>query len=242
MLFRSVGLDKQLAKLDAAYQGKVKGILCNVVDEENVQAMIAEAASFFNGPFDILINCAGKGQSGLFSATPDSPEITKRTNFKVESNERWADIFSINFYGPLYGCRHVLPIMIQQGSGQIVNIISGLAYLGLPYSDIYASSKAALNALTLALRYEYWDSGIKINAATPGVVATPIFEKSGGKMPTNAQSPEMAAKRILVGVSQNERLIHGDNEDIFLAAYWGAPKYATTMDRYMADVVEVIIK
>jgi short-subunit dehydrogenase len=51
----------------------------------------------------------------------------------------------------------VLPIMRAQGSGPSVDIISGIAFYPMPYQTMYSATKAALNGLTLALRYELWD-------------------------------------------------------------------------------------
>lgn len=205
-------LAKREAELNAAYPGKAKGILCNVAEETSVQAMIKTAAQWFNGSFDLLINCAGVGQQGLTFPVPDDTGWQAKTHMKLETEATWQRVYAIDFYGPLYGCRAALPLMLKQGSGQIVNIISGTAMTPLPYQAIYSSAKAALNLTTLTLRYEFADHGVKFSAATPGTTATAIF--SGTDIPEGAQTPEASAIRILTGVQRNERLIPGDDADL----------------------------
>ena len=210
--YNKENLAKKEAELNAAYPGRVKGAFCNVTDEENVKQMIDTAAQWFDGSFDLLINCAGVGHQGITFPAPNTGGWQDRTHMKVETLESWTKVFGTNFYGPLYGCRAVLPIMLKYGSGQIVNIISGSGLTPLPYMAVYSSSKAALNMTTLALRYEFADNGIKINAATPGTTATAIFD--GIDVPKGAQAPETSAIRILTGVQRNDRLIPGDDSDL----------------------------
>ena len=189
-------LKKHEARLMEQYGDKVKGILCNVTIEEDVQKLIAESADFFGGRFDLLINNAGAGLSGGFS------EMT---------NADWKTAFDLNFFSALYGIRAVLPIMVKQGGGQIVNVISGIAFVPMPHQTRYAATKAALNALSLSLRTEYWDDNIKISSATPGTTATAIW--GGGPVPGFAQTPQQSASRILNGVVNNDRVIFGDDTD-----------------------------
>ena len=228
-------LDMHTKRLNSLYPGKVKGVACNVADEESVKAMVASAATFFDGPFDILVNCADIGQQGLFTGTPNSDALLKAGHMQIETQERWEQVYAVNFYGPLYGCRAVLPVMIKQGFGQIVNIISGTGITGMPFQGICASTKAALNALTLALRYEFWDKGVQFNASTPGTTATAIF--SGVETPSSAQTPEHSAMRILTGVARNERLIFGDDDDAIGAALCNNPELDAFWDAYFTNLV-----
>ena len=130
-------LKRETARLNMAYAGKVLGLHCDVTKEEEVQRMIRKAAEF-GGRIDILFNNAGAGFRGFFDK---------------ETNEDWEKAFALNFYGALYGIRAVLPIMRKQGRGHIVDIISGIAFMPMAQQTMYAATKAALNGLTLALRY-----------------------------------------------------------------------------------------
>lgn len=191
-------LEQQVARLEQAYgQGRVKGFLCDVTQESMVQQMIHDAAAFFNGRLDLLFNNAGALFMGWFD------DIT---------NDVWDKAFRLNFYGALFGLRAALPIMKKQGGGQIVNIISGTAFSPMPEWSPYAATKAALNALTMAVRYEYWDDNIKIQSATPGTTATNIFGDQF-KTPESAQTPQQSASRILNGVVNNDRVVFGDDAD-----------------------------
>ena len=224
------------SELNARFPERIKGIFCDVSKEDSVIAMTTEAVRYFDGRLDLLINCAGIGQMGRFVELPSSVSLGEETSMKVERQEDWERIFNVNFYGPVYGCRAALPIMKRQGGGQIINIISGTAFSTMPFQSIYASSKAALNLLTLTLRYEYWDDNILVNSATPGTTATPIFADAG--VPANAQTPERSALRILTGAARNERLILGDDDDVMGAINALNPLTAPAMDEFLNGVAQ----
>lgn len=217
--FNDENLKRETARLNAACPGKVIGIHCNVTKEADVQGMIKKTAEFGGGRVDLLFNNAGAGLSG---------------NFDQQTNEDWEKAFALNFYGALYGIRAVLPIMRAQGSGHIVNIISGIAFSPMAYQTMYSATKAALNGLTLALRYELWDENIRVTSATPGTTATAIW-KAGGP-PPGAQSPEQSAQTILAGVAKNERLVLGDEGDLNGAKYCFHPEAAKGNDEYLLNV------
>lgn len=197
--FNQANLEKETARLAAAYPDKVIGIFCNVTLEDSVKAMLADAAKFFDGRIDLLFNNAGAGLGGSFTEL---------------GNEDWKAAFDLNFYGALYGIRHVIPYMKAQGGGQIVNTISGIAWSPMGLQSMYAATKSALNMLGLTLRYELWDDNIKVNSATPGTTATAIFTTGGIEAPDYAQTPMQSAARILTGVQNNQRLICGDDNDV----------------------------
>lgn len=213
-------LKRETARLDAAYPGRARGLHCDVTNEDEVRAMIGKAAEF-GGRIDILFNNAGAGLGGLFD--------------KV-TNKHWERAFALNFYGPLYAIRAVLPFMRQQGGGQIVDIVSGIAFAPMAQQSMYAATKAALNALTLALRYELWDENIHVSSATPGVTATGIWKASGVATPPGAQSAAQSARAILAGAAKNERLVLGDQADAFGAKVCFDPEAATMVDRYLLNV------
>lgn len=221
--FNDENLKRETVRLKAAHADKVLGLHCDVTNESDVQAMIGKAAAF-GGRVDLLFNNAGAGLGGAFDKL---------------THEDWTKAFALNFYGALYGVRAVLPVMRKQGGGHIVNIISGIAFWPMPYQTMYSATKAALNGLTLALRSELWDEGIRVTSATPGTTATAIFE---GKPPPTAQSPELSAQTILAGVARNERLVLGDRlalgekGDAFSARYGLNPDFSDKWDDHLAQV------
>jgi len=206
-------------RLKQIYGNRVKGIWCDVTLEENVKNLIAESTSFFDGKFDLLINNAGAGFTSIFAET---------------TNEQWKFAFDLNFYAALWGMREVLPIMYKQGSGQIINIISGIAFIALPYQSLYSATKSALNALSLALRYEYGDYNIKISSATPGTTATAIW--GDGPVPDSAQSPQQSARRILNGAANNDRIIMGDDSDAKYAKKCFDVAHQSEMDEFVFGI------
>lgn len=152
-------MTRETARLDATYPNQILSLHCDVTQETQVVALICQAANFGDGRVDFLFNNAGAGFGGVFDQQSDAD---------------WEQAFALNFYGALYGIRAVLPIMRAQGSGHIVNIISGIAFMPMGFQTMYAATKAALNGLSLALRYELWDENIRVTSATPGTTRTAI--------------------------------------------------------------------
>jgi len=214
-------LVRETARLNAAHTGRALGIRCDVTNEDEVKEMIEQAAEFGGGRIDLLFNNAGAGFGGQFDQ---------------QTNGDWEKAFALNFYGAVYGIRAVLPVMRAQGGGHIVNIISGIAFYPMPYQTMYSATKAALNALTLALRYEFWDENIRLTSATPGTTATAIWSAGGLGAPPGAQSPEQSARTILSGVAKNERLVLGDEGDASGARSCFNPENAESIDDHLLNV------
>ncbi len=213
-----VNLQRECERLRTLYSERVVPIRCDVTQEKDVEAMIRQTATQC-GRIDLLLNNAGANLSGYFA--------------EVKQYD-WEHAFAINFYGPLYGIRAALPIMLQQGEGQIVNVISGIAFCPMPFQTMYSSTKAALNALTLALRAEYWDRHIKFSAATPGTTISAIWGDM--PIPKSAQTAEEAAQKILAGTAANERIIFGSAEDRKAATRGFDSQYAHEYDVYLLEL------
>ncbi len=214
-------LAREIARLNTAYPDQVLGMRCDVTKEEEVGQLIRQAAAYGSGRIDLLFNNAGAGFGG---------------HFEQLTNEHWEKAFALNFYGAVYGIRAVLPVMRAQGGGHIVSIISGIAFYPMAYQTMYAATKAALNGLTLALRYEFWDDNIRLTSATPGTTATAIWSAGGVTPPPGAQSSEQSAQTILAGVANNERLVLGDANDVSGAKTCFDPDTAQHADDYLLDV------
>jgi NAD(P)-dependent dehydrogenase (short-subunit alcohol dehydrogenase family) len=219
--FNSENLKRETARLNLVYPGKVLGLYCNVTNEDEVNGMIQQATQFGDGRIDLLFNNAGAGFGGFFDE---------------QTNEDWQKAFALNFFGALYGIRAVLPVMRSQGSGHIVDIISGIAFYPMAFQTMYSATKAALNGLTLALRYELWDENIRVTSATPGTTITGIWNAGGVKPPPGAQSSAQSALTILAGVAKNERLVLGDEGDISGAKTCFHPDDAKEVDEYLMNV------
>lgn len=110
-----------------------------------------------HGHLDILCNNAG---------------IINAGNVAVVPPERMAEVFAVNVFGLFSCCHSALPHMIAQGYGRIVNMGSGSAYTCDSGESVYSGSKAAVNAITVALAREVRESGILVNAMSPGDIRT----------------------------------------------------------------------
>ncbi len=118
-------------------------------DVADAPAFKAAAASFLatHGPPDLLFNNAGIGCGGPFLDTPLA---------------HWREVLDVNLLGTVHGTRAFLPAMIAQGSGHVVNVASAAAFHGLPKFSAYSASKAAVAALSEALRAELSGTGVDV--------------------------------------------------------------------------------
>jgi NAD(P)-dependent dehydrogenase (short-subunit alcohol dehydrogenase family) len=95
--------------------------------------------------------------------------------------EDWDRIFAVNLKGCFLTMKHVIPIMEKQGGGSIINIssLAGIRYTGVPYSTYYAT-KAAMIHLTRTTAVQYAPKHVRVNAVLPGLMKTPMVEKTAG--------------------------------------------------------------
>jgi len=140
-------------------QGKVFAVVGSVTDESHVQEMVRRTVQQF-GRLDILINNAGVGDFG-------------RRLHEID-DATWAHVLDVNLSGVFRMTRAVLPQMLKQGKGAIVNISSVASLIGLPTLPVYAASKGALDAMTRALAVDYAKEGIRCNVVNPGLIDTPM--------------------------------------------------------------------
>ena len=110
-----------------------------------------------DGRLDVLINNAGRHEDALLGA------------MRAES---WQRVLGINLDGVFHGCQAVLPAMIGQRQGRIVNVASLSALVAPPGQTNYAAAKAGVVALTQALAKEVGRLGITVNAVCPGYIET----------------------------------------------------------------------
>lgn len=140
-------------------QGKAFAVAGSVTDAPHVQETVSLAVQQF-GRLDILVNNAGVGDFG------------KRLHEIDDAT--WAHVLDVNLTGVFRMTRAVLPQMLKQGKGAIVNISSIASLVGIPTSPAYAASKGALDALTRALAIDYANEGIRCNVVNPGLIDTPM--------------------------------------------------------------------
>ena len=129
----------------------------DVSDDKSVAAMATSVLSA-HGRIDGLANIAGIGSTkGLVECTP----------------HEWDAVFAVNARGTFLCMRAVLPAMLEQGSGAIVNVASIAGIVGLRDRAAYCASKGAVIALTKQVAVQYAADGVRCNAVCPGTIDTP---------------------------------------------------------------------
>ncbi len=143
-------------------QDEALPIQVDVTDESSVRQMFKTTLDQF-GRIDALVNNAGvAGQSAPCWELPDG---------------EFERVVAIDLHGVYYGCRAVLPHMLERGSGRIVNVASIAGKEGNPNAVPYSSAKSGVLGLTKAIAKEVATTGILVNAVTPAVIETPILEQ-----------------------------------------------------------------
>ncbi len=149
-------IDKAMAHYEA--DGiQAHGYVCDVTDEEAVQAMIADIREKV-GTIDILVNNAG---------------IIKRQPMHEMSVEDFRQVIDVDLTAAFIMSKAVIPDMMEKGHGKIINICSMMSELGRETVSAYAAAKGGLKMLTKNICSEYGGYNIQCNGIGPGYVATP---------------------------------------------------------------------
>jgi NAD(P)-dependent dehydrogenase (short-subunit alcohol dehydrogenase family) len=141
--------------------GEIDPYLCDVTDRAAVEAMVAACIAKF-GKVDILVNNVGGSARG---GPVDMDE------------ETWQRQIDFNLTSVYRTCRSVLPHMVRQGSGSIINTAStsGIRWTGAPQCA-YAATKAGVIQFSRVVAVEYAPSGVRVNTVVPGQLHTPMVE------------------------------------------------------------------
>ncbi|PYG89778.1 3-oxoacyl-[acyl-carrier protein] reductase [Ruminiclostridium sufflavum DSM 19573] len=131
-------------------------VQADVACREQVVSMIDSVNKRF-GEIDVLVNNAGMAKQALFTDI---------------SLQEWDRMFDVNVKGMFLCCQGVLPAMIRNKSGKIINISSVWGMTGASCEVLYSSTKAAVIGMTKALAKELGPSGIQVNCVAPGVIDT----------------------------------------------------------------------
>jgi NAD(P)-dependent dehydrogenase (short-subunit alcohol dehydrogenase family) len=148
-------------------------IQADVTNVDSVKAMVDRVIEHF-GRIDVLFNNAGiSGVGALHELEP----------------EQWDRIMSINVKGVFLPSKYVVPHMMEQKSGSIINMSSCIAEIGLARRASYAATKGAVLALTKSMQVDYAAYNIRVNALLPGTILTPFVENY---LKTSYDDPEAA--------------------------------------------------
>ncbi|HEY4805117.1 MAG TPA: SDR family NAD(P)-dependent oxidoreductase [Paraburkholderia sp.] len=179
------------ARAELSGLGSVSAVKVELTDEASVEAAAQQTVQT-HGAIHALVNSAGiTGGNGLTWELPV---------------DVWRRVIEVNLIGSYLTCRAVVPRMIEQGYGRIVNIASVAGKEGNPNASHYSASKAGLIGFTKSLGKELATKGVLVNAVTPAAAKTEIFDSMSqqhidymlSKIPMNRfLMPDEAASMIV---------------------------------------------
>ena len=137
-----------------------------MADRAAITGAIRGAEAALGGPVSVLVNNAGIAEQHLFQDIPE---------------DFWRRIFAVNVDGAFHTIQAVLPAMIHEKAGCIVNISSIWGQRGASCEAAYSATKAALIGLTRSLAMELAPSHIRVNCVAPGVIHTDMVEVLGAE-------------------------------------------------------------
>jgi NAD(P)-dependent dehydrogenase (short-subunit alcohol dehydrogenase family) len=173
-----VAVDRKAADLEAAIKelpasAQALAITADVSDEDEVKDYVRATIAKF-GTIDVFYNNAGiEGQ------------VKAITDYPLEEFRR---VIDVNVVGVFLGMKHVLPVMLKQNKGSIINTASIAGLIGSPHIAVYSASKHAVVGLTKSAAWECTGTGVRINCVCPGMIdsrmlSTIIQGRAGGNAP-----------------------------------------------------------
>lgn len=173
-------LDKAAADTLAAELGNaVTTIQCDVRFEDDVKRVAAEALRQWDH-VDVIVNNAGSELNRSYDET---------------TVEEWDRVQDTDLKGPWLLCKHLVPHMVERGSGSVINVASLNGLVGFPLSSAYGGAKGGLVVFTKDMAIELASSGVRFNCVCPGVIDTPMMDRWTKLMPDQGE-----AKAMLTGV------------------------------------------
>ena len=188
--------------LDSNALVTMAGDIGNASDRTRI---VNEALQHFGG-IDILINAAGINPFGVYAEQDDA--IIQKT-------------MEVNAIGPMLMTRAVLPTMLEQNSGQIVNIGSTFGSIGFAWFSVYSASKFALRGFSQSLRRELAETGIDVTYIAPRAVKTAINSQEvydmANAIKMNMDEPELVAQQIMTAIRRRKKECYlGFPESLFV--------------------------
>ena len=152
---------------------EAKGYVCDVTDEDAVQALVKTIEAEV-GVIDILVNNAG---------------IIKRIPMCEMSAADFRQVIDVDLNAPFICSKAVIPSMIEKGHGKIINICSMMSELGRETVSAYAAAKGGLKMLTRNICSEYGEHNIQCNGIGPGYIETPQTAPLRERQPDGSRHP-----------------------------------------------------
>lgn len=182
-------LDASSKELNAMQKGRAVGVRCDLRNKKDVLAVVQKTKKYFPS-IDILINNSGLG------VTPKIVDCT---------DEEWNMVMDTNLTGAFWMTREVLPTMIRNRSGYIINIASQAAKHGYANAGPYCASKFGLVGLSEALQVEVREYGIHVHSLCPALVQVPP-PKNKKEMDNGVLQVDDLASTVLFLLKQPKRI------------------------------------
>jgi len=157
---RIVAVDRKREELEDAIKGlpasaEPLAVTADVSDEDEVADYVRAAVDRF-GTIDVFYNNAGV-----------EGEVRPITQYPLETFRR---VLDVNVVGVFLGMKHVLPVMLKQNKGSIINTASIAGLIGSPHIAVYSASKHAVIGLTRSAAWECTGTGVRVNCVCPGMI------------------------------------------------------------------------
>ena len=166
--------------------GRALAVPTDVTQDTAVEALVEQAVTE-TGRIDVLVTSAGLASFGTVADTKPAD---------------WDAMLGLNLRAAIMCCRAVLPTMMRQRSGTILNLSSIASKRALPGSAVYTASKAGLDAFSRVLAEELRPHGVRVGVIVPGAVDTPIWDAMGSTPPRDKMlRPEDVARAAVLMVT-----------------------------------------
>jgi NAD(P)-dependent dehydrogenase (short-subunit alcohol dehydrogenase family) len=217
---RVAGVDRDREPLEAlaasaGEQGKAADLLTTQTDLTNDSAVdeITKAARARFGRIDILVNNAGIGPGSI---RPDSWQ--RPLKFWEITPDQWRRFVAVHTTAPLALANAVVPEMMREGWGRIINVTTSLGTMLNAGSPTYGPSKAALEALSAIMAKDLDGTGVTVNVLVPGgITNTPMVSEEAGFDRAKMIQPEVMVPPLLWLVSEAAGKVTGRR---FLGVHW----------------------
>lgn len=217
---RRVDKLEALAKEIEALGSQTLVVQADLSKLEDIHKMVNNTLQTY-GRIDVLVNNAGFGRLDWLENLDPVEDIQAQIN--------------VNVMGVIQTTRQVLPVMIQQRSGSIINMCSMAGLVGTPTYTIYAASKHAVHGFSEALRREVKPWGIDVSLIYPGGVVTEFSQHAGIKRKTNATTPKfmlLTAEQVGKAVV---KLVRRPRRMWIIPWLWSVTVF---LNRFLPDVVD----
>jgi len=174
---REQDLRSAIADLPASAEALAVAVAADVTDEDEVAGYVRAAVDSF-GTIDVFYNNAGV-----------EGEVKPITDYSLTAFRR---VIDVNVVGVFLGLKHVLPVMLKQDSGSIINTASIAGLIGSPQLAVYSASKHAVIGLTKSAAWECTGTGVRVNCVCPGLIESRMLSailqgRNGGNEPVPSE-------------------------------------------------------